>query len=183
MFQEWWRYRLVKGFFCAWSSWMLLFRMATKASTFEDILSLVGDKGRWDMQILVSFASENICLNLQISVTLTRWQYKIFLLTWIEGVLIGFHHLSSVFLGYTPKHWCKLGHFRSNNQHRQVHSEIHPIPTTYSFERSIPFNDASSTVPLSSLKMFFTLTNAQLSPSRPFGTLLVNIKKVQRAGS
>lgn len=57
--------------------------MATKASTFEDILSLVGDKG--------------------------RWQYKIFLLTWIEGVLIGFHHLSSVFLGYTPKHWCKLG--------------------------------------------------------------------------
>ena len=124
-----------------------------------------------------------IFLNLQISVTLTRWQYKIFLLTWIEGVLIGFHHLSSVFLGYTPKHWCKLGHFRSNNQHRQVHSEIHPsIPTTYRFERSIPFNDASSTVLLSSLKMFFTLTNAQLSPSRPFGTLLVNIKEVQRAG-
>lgn len=53
------------------------------ATTFEDILSIVGDKG--------------------------RWQYKIFLLTWIEGVLIGFHHLSSVFLGYTPKHWCKLG--------------------------------------------------------------------------
>ena len=40
---------------------------------------------------------------------ISRWQYKIFLLTWIEGVLIGFHHLSSVFLGYTPKHWCKLG--------------------------------------------------------------------------
>jgi OCT family organic cation transporter-like MFS transporter 4/5 len=57
--------------------------MATKAVRFEDILSLVGDKG--------------------------RWQYTIFLLTWIEGILIGFHHLSSVFLGYTPSHWCKLG--------------------------------------------------------------------------
>lgn len=57
--------------------------MATKATTFEDILSIVGDKG--------------------------RWQYKIFLLTWIEGILIGFHHLSSVFLGYTPTHHCRLG--------------------------------------------------------------------------
>jgi len=57
--------------------------MAPKAVTFEDVLSTVGDKG--------------------------RWQYTIFLLTWIEGILIGFHHLSSVFLGYTPKHWCKLG--------------------------------------------------------------------------
>merc|ERR1719153_1864178 len=57
--------------------------MTSKAVRFEDILSLVGDKG--------------------------RWQYTIFLLTWIEGILIGFHHLSSVFLGYTPEHWCKLG--------------------------------------------------------------------------
>jgi len=55
--------------------------MTTKAKTFEDILSLTGDKG--------------------------RWQYTIFLITWIEGILIGFHHLSSVFLGFTPDHWCK----------------------------------------------------------------------------
>lgn len=58
-------------------------KMTQKAMKFEDILHIVGDKG--------------------------RWQYKIFLLTWIEGILIGFHHLSSVFLGYTPDHWCKLG--------------------------------------------------------------------------
>jgi len=74
--------------------------MATKASTFEDILSLVGDKG--------------------------RWQYKIFLLTWIEGVLIGFHHLSSVFLGYTPKHWCKLGDL--------------PLPDEWSLEQKKNFS-------------------------------------------
>jgi len=49
---------------------------------FEDLLSMVGDRG--------------------------RWQYTIFLFTWIEGVLIGFHHLSSVFLGFTPEHWCSL---------------------------------------------------------------------------
>lgn len=74
--------------------------MATKASTFEDILSLVGDKG--------------------------RWQYKIFLLTWIEGVLIGFHHLSSVFLGYTPKHWCTLGDL--------------PLPDEWSLEQKKNFS-------------------------------------------
>jgi OCT family organic cation transporter-like MFS transporter 4/5 len=74
--------------------------MATKASTFEDILSLVGDKG--------------------------RWQYKIFLLTWIEGVLIGFHHLSSVFLGYTPKHWCQLGDL--------------PLPDEWSLEQKKNFS-------------------------------------------
>jgi len=55
---------------------------STAAAKFEDLLTLVGDKG--------------------------KWQYMIFFFTWIEGVLIGFHHLSSVFLGYTPKHWCSL---------------------------------------------------------------------------
>ena len=49
---------------------------------FEDLLGIVGDRG--------------------------RWQYTIFLFTWIEGILIGFHHLSSVFLGYTPEHWCSI---------------------------------------------------------------------------
>ena len=47
---------------------------------FEDILVMVGDQG--------------------------RWQYMVFLFTWIEGILIGCHHLSSVFLGYSPNHWC-----------------------------------------------------------------------------
>jgi len=50
------------------------------AKKFEDLLSLVGDKG--------------------------KWQYRTTLFTWIEGVIIGFHHLSSVFLGFSPKHWC-----------------------------------------------------------------------------
>jgi len=52
------------------------------AHKFEDILFMVGDTG--------------------------RWQYMVFLFTWIEGILIGFHHLSSVFLGYSPKHWCSM---------------------------------------------------------------------------
>merc|ERR1711874_3989 len=51
--------------------------MGTK---FEDILSLVGDRG--------------------------RWQFRVFLFSWLEGILIGFHHLSSAFLGYVPAHHC-----------------------------------------------------------------------------
>jgi len=53
-----------------------------QGAKFEDLLLKVGDKG--------------------------RWQYTIFLFTWIEGILIGCHHLSSVFLGFTPDHWCSL---------------------------------------------------------------------------
>lgn len=47
---------------------------------FEDILSMVGDSG--------------------------KWQITIFLFTWIEGILIGCHHLSSSFLGASMDHWC-----------------------------------------------------------------------------
>lgn len=47
---------------------------------FEDILTKVGDNG--------------------------KWQIIIFLFTWIEGILIGFHHLSSTFLGASMDHWC-----------------------------------------------------------------------------
>jgi len=47
---------------------------------FEDILSLVGDRG--------------------------RWQFRVFLFSWLEGILIGFHHLSSAFLGFVPEHHC-----------------------------------------------------------------------------
>lgn len=51
---------------------------------FEDILSMVGDQN--------------------------KWQVMIFLFTWIEGFLIGFHHLSSSFLGASMDHWCNLDH-------------------------------------------------------------------------
>lgn len=50
--------------------------------TFDDVLVMAGDSG--------------------------KWQYMIFLFTWIEGILIGFHHLSSAFLGYEPDHWCNI---------------------------------------------------------------------------
>jgi len=49
---------------------------------FEDILTMVGDQN--------------------------KWQIMIFLFTWIEGCLIGFHHLSSGFLGLSMDHWCNL---------------------------------------------------------------------------
>lgn len=39
-----------------------------------------------------------------------KWQIVIFLFTWIEGILIGFHHLSSSFLGASMGHWCNLDH-------------------------------------------------------------------------
>ena len=35
-----------------------------------------------------------------------KWQIMIFLFTWIEGLLIGCHHLSSSFLGASMDHWC-----------------------------------------------------------------------------
>ena len=49
---------------------------------FEDILSMVGDQN--------------------------KWQIVIFLYTWIEGFLIGFHHLSSSYLGASDGHWCNI---------------------------------------------------------------------------
>jgi len=49
---------------------------------FEDILSMVGDQN--------------------------KWQIIIFLFTWIEGCLIGFHHLSSSFLGGSMPHFCNV---------------------------------------------------------------------------
>ena len=51
---------------------------------FEDILQMVGENG--------------------------RWQIVIFLFTWIEGMLIGCHHLSSTFLGASMDHWCNVSH-------------------------------------------------------------------------
>jgi len=56
---------------------------------FEDFLQLVGENG--------------------------RWQIIIFLFTWIEGALIGCHHLSSVFLGASMSHWCNTSHIGALN--------------------------------------------------------------------
>jgi len=74
-----------------------------QGATFEDLLLKVGDKG--------------------------RWQYTIFLFTWIEGILIGCHHLSSVFLGFTPDHWCSLKeiNFPGNWNLEQKKSYLIPI--------------------------------------------------------
>ena len=35
---------------------------------------------------------------------------RVFLITWLEGILIGFHHLSSAFLGHVPEHTCAYDH-------------------------------------------------------------------------
>ena len=56
---------------------------------FEDILKLVGDEG--------------------------RWQITIFMFTWIEGILMGFHHLSSSFLGASMDHWCNVDNLSELN--------------------------------------------------------------------
>jgi len=72
---------------------------------FEDILSKVGDNG--------------------------KWQIIIFLFTWIEGLLIGFHHLSSSFLGASMDHWCNT-------------DQMSQLPATWSLEQrknyAIPYN-------------------------------------------
>lgn len=68
--------------------------MAGKEVNFDDVLTMVGDSG--------------------------KWQYMTFLFTWIEGILIGFHHLSSSFLGYQPDHWCKLDDVRNIPSHWNI---------------------------------------------------------------
>ena len=56
---------------------------------FEDMLKMAGDSG--------------------------KWQIIIFLFTWIEGMLIGCHHLSSSFLGASMGHWCNTSHMSQIN--------------------------------------------------------------------
>merc|ERR1719412_1770666 len=68
--------------------------MTGKEVNFDDVLTMVGDSG--------------------------KWQYMTFLFTWIEGILIGFHHLSSSFLGYQPDHWCKLDDVRNIPSHWNI---------------------------------------------------------------
>ena len=80
------------------------------------------------------FEDGNVSISASPYCQFCRWQYKIFLLTWIEGVLIGFHHLSSVFLGYTPKHWCKLGdylRYLPNQSIIECHFQLSKVYHTY----------------------------------------------------
>ena len=92
------------------------------AAKFEDLLMLVGDRG--------------------------RWQYMIFLFTWIEGILIGFHHLSSVFLGFTPKHWCsyKDVSFPEGWSSEQQKSFSIPLDDENNFQQCKMFDISSASI-------------------------------------
>jgi len=93
------------------------------AAKFEDLLTLVGDRG--------------------------KWQYMIFLFTWIEGILIGFHHLSSVFLGYTPKHWCSYKEisFPEGWTEEQQKSYAIPLDNEDNFEQCKMYDISSAKIP------------------------------------
>nr|XP_040575273.1 organic cation transporter protein-like isoform X2 [Lepeophtheirus salmonis] len=60
---------------------------SNKKIQFEDILTMIGDQG--------------------------KWQIMIFMITWIECILIGCHHLSSSFLGASMDHWCNTNHIKA----------------------------------------------------------------------
>ena len=74
----------------------------TQKTTFESLMKLVGDKG--------------------------RWQYRVFLFTWLEGILIGFHHLSSAFLGHVPVHHCSLDGIDFPSQWTDIMKKNYSLP-------------------------------------------------------
>ena len=74
----------------------------TQKTTFESLMKLVGDKG--------------------------RWQYRVFLFTWLEGILIGFHHLSSAFLGHVPVHHCSLDGIDFPSQWNDIMKKNYSLP-------------------------------------------------------
>ena len=76
----------------------------TEKTTFESLMKLVGDKG--------------------------RWQYRVFLFTWLEGILIGFHHLSSAFLGHVPVHHCSLDGLDFPSHWTDIQKKNYSIPLT-----------------------------------------------------
>jgi len=57
-----------------------------------------------------------------------KWQYRTFLILWIEGIIIGFHHLSSVFLGYTPKFTCATDHIQFPESWNEEQIKEYSIP-------------------------------------------------------
>ena len=77
--------------------------------TFDDVLRLVGDSG--------------------------RWQYMVFLFLWMENIFSGFHALASSFLGLEPDHWCSLDHIDFPNSWNLTQKKNFAIP----FNQSIPF--------------------------------------------
>jgi len=91
--------------------------MTTKK--FEDILLLAGDKG--------------------------KWQYRTFLVLWIEGIIIGFHHLSSVFLGYTPKFTCQTNHIDFPQSWSPEQIKNYSIPLIEDDYESCKMYDVAST--------------------------------------
>ena len=74
----------------------------TQKTTFESLMKLVGDRG--------------------------RWQYRVFLFTWLEGILIGFHHLSSAFLGHVPVHHCSLDGIDFPSQWNDIMKKNYSLP-------------------------------------------------------
>ena len=74
----------------------------TQKTTFESLMKLVGDRG--------------------------RWQYRVFLFTWLEGILIGFHHLSSAFLGHVPVHHCSLDGIDFPSQWTDIMKKNYSLP-------------------------------------------------------
>ena len=76
----------------------------TEKTTFESLMKLVGDKG--------------------------RWQYRVFLFTWLEGILIGFHHLSSAFLGHVPVHHCSLDGLDFPSHWTDIQKKNYSLPMT-----------------------------------------------------
>merc|ERR1711874_51326 len=78
---------------------------------FEDILTLVGDRG--------------------------RWQFKVFLFSWLEGILIGLHHMSSAFLGFVPQHHCSYDDIQFPSHWTEEQKKNFTIP----FEESGKFSE------------------------------------------
>ena len=74
----------------------------TQKTTFESLMKLVGDEG--------------------------RWQYRVFLFTWLEGILIDFHHLSSAFLGHVPVHHCSLDGIDFPSQWTDIMKKNYSLP-------------------------------------------------------
>jgi len=73
-----------------------------RANTFEHLMTIVGDRG--------------------------RWQFRVFLFTWLEGILIGFHHLASAYLGYVPDHWCNFDHISFPSHWTEIEKKNFSIP-------------------------------------------------------
>jgi len=108
---------------------------------FEDILSMVGDQN--------------------------KWQIVIFLYTWIEGFLIGFHHLSSSFLGASDGHWCNVDGISilNNTGWTLAQKKNYSLPlnnVTNKFESCKMFDLSKAKVPNSDFETAFAARDVHL---------------------